>query len=80
MQAALDAAGDDVCSVVIRLPQFVWGNRGSFFIPHQIATAQRLQKAFYPLPGKKRVPVFSNRISKQVALTNLEVPNVQQVR
>ena len=50
-QATIDAAGKGVRSVVFRLPQYVWGHGGSFFIPHQLDTARKLRKAYYLLPG-----------------------------
>ncbi len=51
VQAAIDAAGHGVRSVVFRLPQYVWGHGGSFFIPHQMDTARKLRTAYYILPG-----------------------------
>lgn len=51
LQATLDAAGKGVRSVVFRLPQYVWGHGGSFFIPHQLDAARKLRKAYYILPG-----------------------------
>ncbi len=51
MQAAVLAAGIGVRSVVLRLPMYVWGNNGSYFIPLNIAVAKQHGKAFYILPG-----------------------------
>ena len=51
-QAALDAAGHGVRSVVFRLPQYVWGHGGSLFILQQLDAARKLHKAYYILPGR----------------------------
>ena len=53
-QAALLAAGRGVRSVVLRLPMYVWGNGGSYFIPLNIGVAKEHGKAFYILPGMTR--------------------------
>lgn len=45
------AAGRGVRSSVLRLPMYVWGNNGSYFIPLNIATAKQHGKAHYILPG-----------------------------
>lgn len=50
-QAAVLAAGKGVRSVVLRLPMYVWGSNGSYFIPLNIAVAKQHGKAFYILPG-----------------------------
>ena len=52
VQDALAAAGKGVRTAVIRLPMFVWGNGGSVFICTQLATARKLGKAYYLLPGE----------------------------
>ena len=51
VQAAVLAAGKGVRSVVLRLPMYVWGNNGSYFIPLNIAVAKQHRSAFYILPG-----------------------------
>ena len=45
------AAGRGVRSSVLRLPMYVWGNNGSYFIPLNIAAAKQHGKAHYILPG-----------------------------
>ena len=45
------AAGRGVRSSVLRLPMYVWGNSGSYFIPLNIAAAKQHGKAHYMLPG-----------------------------
>ncbi len=52
MQVTILAAGKGVRSVVLRLPMYVWGNGGSFFIPINIAAAKEHGKAHYILPGR----------------------------
>ena len=51
LQAAVVAAGRGVRSSVLRLPMYVWGNNGSYFIPLNIAAAKQHSKAHYLLPG-----------------------------
>ena len=51
MQVTVLAAGRGVRSVVLRLPMYVWGNGGSFFIPLNIGVAKEHGKALYILPG-----------------------------
>ena len=51
-QEGLLCAGKGVRVIVLRLPPYVWGNGGSFFIPLHIQSARDKGKAFYILPGK----------------------------
>lgn len=51
LQAAVVAAGRGVRASVLRLPMYVWGNNGSYFIPLNIAAAKQHGKAHYILPG-----------------------------
>lgn len=48
------AAGRGVRSSVLRLPMYVWGNGGSYFIPLNIEVAKEHGKAYYILPGVHR--------------------------
>ena len=50
-QATLLAAGRGVRASVLRLPMYVWGNSGSYFIPLNIGVAKEHGKAYYILPG-----------------------------
>ena len=45
--------------MVFRLPQYVWGHGGSFFIPQQLDTARKLRKAYYLLPGRFLLPMYT---------------------
>ena len=36
---------------VLRLPMYVWGNAGSYFIPLNIGVAKEHGKSYYILPG-----------------------------
>ena len=55
-QVTLLAAGKGVRSVVLRLPMYVWGNGGSYFIPLNIGVAKEHGKAYYILPGMHLKP------------------------
>ena len=55
MQAALFAAAKGVRVMVFRLPPYVWGNGGSFFIPLHIQVARERGKAYYILPGESTI-------------------------
>ena len=55
LQAALFAAAKGVRVMVFRLPPYVWGNGGSFFIPLHIQAARERGKAYYILPGESIV-------------------------
>jgi hypothetical protein len=55
MQAALFAAAKGVRIMVFRLPPYVWGNGGSFFIPLHIQAARERGKAYYILPGESTI-------------------------
>ena len=69
LQAAVLAAGRGVRSSVLRLPMYVWGNNGSYFIPLNIAAAKHHGKAHYILPGRSlpllhdSIPALSSAIS-----------------
>ncbi|EIE23314.1 NAD(P)-binding protein [Coccomyxa subellipsoidea C-169] len=53
-RAALLAAGKGVRIMVFRLPPYVWGNGGSFFIPLHLSAAREHSKAYYILPGTQK--------------------------
>ncbi|CAK0787744.1 hypothetical protein CVIRNUC_010966 [Coccomyxa viridis] len=53
-RAAVVAAGRGVRASVLRLPMYVWGNNGSYFIPLNIAAAKQHGKAHYILPGSQQ--------------------------
>ena len=59
LQAALLAAGKGVRVLVFRLPPYVWGNGGSFFIPMHIQSARERGKAYYILPGESAVTNYT---------------------
>ncbi len=41
--------------MVFRLPPYVWGNGGSFFIPLHLHAARERGKAYYILPGESQI-------------------------
>lgn len=52
VQTTLLAVGQGVRGIVLRLPPYVWGLNGSYFVPVQIEAAKKLGYAPYALPGR----------------------------
>ena len=74
------AAGKGVRSVVLRLPMYVWGNNGSYFIPLNIAVAKQHGKAFYILPGWLPPPAMGTQSACQAAQATIQVASCLRTR